>query len=165
MMAINIKDYLIDQADLDWQKMLAEWGELLPATFSIWLVNCFGDLIIVVEDGAVYHVDVAGGTVSRVANNRDHFAELIDISQNANNWLMIPLVHQCVAAGMLLQRGKCYGFKTPPLIGGEYVIGNVTTVDLAQNYGFLADLWSQTKDMPDMPDGTRVKLVFGPRPH
>jgi hypothetical protein len=62
---------------------------------------------------------------------------------------------------MSLQPGQCYGFKVAPLSGGEYEPGKVAPVDLGQNYAFLADIWPQTKDMPD---GTPVRLVFGPNP-
>jgi hypothetical protein len=34
-------------------------------------------------------------------------------------------------------------------------------VDLAQNYAFLADIWTQTRDLPH---GTPVRLVVGPNP-
>ncbi len=161
MTPINVNDYLIDHAGFDWQAMLTGWAELLPATFTLCLVNRFGDVFIVVDDGPVYLLDVACGTLSRVAESRDQFADLMDVPQNANNWLMIPLIDQCVASGMSLQPGKCYGFKIPPLLGGEYALGNFVTVDLPQNYAFLADFWSQTKNVPD---GTQVRLVIGEQP-
>jgi Domain of unknown function (DUF1851) len=47
------------------------------------------------------------------------------------------------------EAGQCYGFKVPPLFGGEYAPENIAPIDLAQNYAFLADIWSQTRDMPD----------------
>ena len=75
---------------------------------------------------------------------------------------MIPLVDQCVKLGMSLEVGQCYGFKVPPLFGGDYDPENIAPIDLAQNYAFLADIWSQTKDMPN---GTQVRLVIGPHPN
>jgi hypothetical protein len=156
--AVNAKDYLIDQAGFDWHSILAGWAEILPETFSIWLVNFFGDVFIIADDGAVHLLDIAGGTFSRVSNNRDQFATFIDVPENADNWLMIPLVDQCVELGILLEPGKCYGFKIPPLLGGLYEPGNVAVVDLVQNYAFLADIWSQTKNVPD---GTPVRLMIG----
>ena len=158
---MNINDYLIGQTGFDWQTMLAGWAEILPETFTIWLVNRFADVFINTEDGSVHCLDVAIGTLERVSDSREKFAELMDIPQNANNWLMIPLVDQCVKAGISLQPGQCYGFKVSPLFGGEYELGNVVRVDVVENYAFLADIRSQTKDMPD---GTPVRLVIGPNP-
>jgi hypothetical protein len=158
---VNVNDYLIDQAGFDWQAMLAGWADILPETFTMWLVNRFGDVFIIAEHGSVHHLDIAGRTLHRVADNRDQFADLIDVPQNANKWLMIPLVDQCVKLGMSLSQRQCHGFKIPPLLGGAYEPRNVAPVDLVENYAFLADIWSQTKDLPD---GSPVKLVIGPRP-
>ena len=53
---------------------------------------------------------------------------------------MIPLVDDCVAAGMTLAADQCYGFKIPPV-----------------HYGLLADIYKQTKDLPH---GTPLKAVI-----
>ena len=44
---MNVNDYLIDQARFDWQAMLAGWADILPETFTMWLVNRFGDVFII----------------------------------------------------------------------------------------------------------------------
>lgn len=159
---MNVNDYLIHHAGFDWPELLAGWAEILPETFAIWLVNSFGDVFIIADDGSVHRLDVAVGKLDRLANTRDQFADLIDVPPNANNWIMIPLVDQCVRLGMSLEAGQCYGFKVLPLFGGEYEPENIAPIDLAQNYAFLADIWSQTKEMPD---GTQVRLVIGPYPN
>jgi hypothetical protein len=35
------------------------------------------------------------------------------------------------------------------VLGGEYVADNVFSISLAEHYSFLADLYRQTKDLPD----------------
>ena len=45
-------------------------------------------------------------------------ARKIDEDDNANDWLMIPLVDRLVAAGVLLKPGECYSFLTPPSWAG-----------------------------------------------
>ena len=154
--AMNIKDYLIDQSGKDWQELLCGWAEILPPVFTIWLVNRFGDVILVTDDGSVHLLDIGGGRFERIADSKDHLADQADTDERANNWLLIPLVDQCLRAGLVLGPGKCYGYKIPPFLGGEYTVGNTAVIDLAENYSFLADLWQQTKELPD---GTRVKLV------
>ena len=81
---------------------------------------------------------------------------LIDLDDNSNNWLMIPLVDQCVAAGMVLNADQCYGFKMPPILGGEYSVDNIVPISLSEHYSFLADIYRQTKDLPD---GMKVRIV------
>ena len=85
------------------------------------------------------------------------FADQIDLGDNANNWLMIPLVDRCVAADIRLGPNQCYGFKIPPMLGGEYTVENVYPTDLSVNYSFIADIWRQTKDLPV---GTKVRIVI-----
>jgi hypothetical protein len=153
---MNIRDYLLDQSGNDWQELLCGWAEILPSVFTIWLVNRFGDVILVTEDGSVHLLDIGGGRFERIANSKELLAEQADAGDSARNWLLIPLVDRCVRTGLVLGEGQCYGYRIPPFLGGEYTVGNTVTMDLVENYGFLADLWQQTKELPD---GTRVRIV------
>ncbi len=158
---MDIDHYLIDQAGFDWQVLLQGWAEILPATFTIWLVTRFGDVFLISEDRSVQHLDVGLGRLQQVAKTREQFADLMDVPENADDWLMIPLVDQCVESGIALAPGQCYGFKTSPLFGGEYRPENVYSIDLAKYYSYLADIFLQTKDLQD---GTRVRLLVRPDP-
>src|SRR5262245_15565216 len=123
-MPVSVQDYLIDQQGIDWPHVTAAWGWLLPPAFTLWLVNRFCDLFIVPEDGSVQMLDVGAGSLTRLAANREEFCQKIDEDDNANDWLMIPLVDKMVLAGKVLQPGKCYGFIVPPLIGGRCEVEN-----------------------------------------
>ena len=127
------------------------------AKFHAWLVNRFGDAFVVLEeDGSVHMLDVGSGTFARVADNRSHFADLLDIDENGADWLLIRLVDACREAGMSLSASQCYGFKVPPVLGGDYEVANVEPTDLAVHYSFLANIYKQTKGLPD---GTPIKAV------
>jgi hypothetical protein len=153
---MNVHDYLIDRSGKDWSELLSAWSDALPASFSVWLVNRFGDVFATFEDGSVHMLDVGRGAVERMADNCDHFADQVDVGDNANNWLMIPPVDQCVAAGLTLADNQCYGFKIPPILGGQYSIENIEPTDLSVHYSLLADIFRQTKGLPD---GTRIRPV------
>ncbi|EGF93159.1 hypothetical protein ABI_16000 [Asticcacaulis biprosthecium C19] len=153
----DINDYLIDQAGKDWGDLLSGWRQALPGDFTLWMVNRFGDLILVFEDGTVHFLDVGMGQIGQIAESREHLFEVIDQGDNAANWLMMPLVDACRAAGMTLSPEQCYGYKTPPLLGGTYDLDNIELTDLSVHYALLADMWQQTKDLPE---GTRIKVVI-----
>jgi hypothetical protein len=153
---MDINDYLIPQAGKDWSVLLCGWREALPESFTLWMVNRFGDLFTVHDDGSVHMLDVGAGRLARLADNRDHFCSLVDVGDNANNWLMIPLVNECVAGGMILRPNQCYGYKVPPILGGEYHVSNVEPTDLSVHYSLLGDIYRQTKDLSD---GTRIRVV------
>jgi hypothetical protein len=55
-------------------------------------MNRFGDLFLVFEDGSINVLDVGGGTLTRVAESCDDFCAKVDEDDNANDWLMIPLI-------------------------------------------------------------------------
>jgi hypothetical protein len=60
LLTIKLTDYLIDQGGKDWAEMLRPWCPPLPTSFSVWMVNRFGDVFAVLEDGSVHLLDVAG---------------------------------------------------------------------------------------------------------
>jgi hypothetical protein len=152
---VSVHDYLIEQGNVDWSTALAGWSWLLPREFTLWLVNRFCDLFIVDKHEAIHMLDVGSGTLTRVAGSRDEFCCLIDEDNNANNWLMMPLVDQLVAADMLLQPGQCYGFKVPPVLGGQYQVGNCGVLPIADYLGAYGSIHDRLRGLPD---GAQVVL-------
>jgi hypothetical protein len=152
-MSANVHDYLIDHSGFDWPNLLKDWSWLLPRQVTVWLMNRFGDLFLVFDDGAVHMLEIGGGSLTKVAESRDDFCAKIDLDDNANNWLMIPLVDRLVDSGMRLAPGKCYHSKFPPIVGGDYTLENTAVVDIAEHYGFYGSVHEQLKDVPD---GTEV---------
>ena len=104
---MNINDYLIDQTGFDWQTLLSEWHWLLPPQFSVWLLTRAGDLFITVPDGSIHMLDVGAGELRQVAESRDGFCTKIDEPGVGNDWLMIPIVDELVASGVVLGPGQC----------------------------------------------------------
>lgn len=158
---MDLNDYMIDQGELDWSNLLSEWTWLLPSTFTPWIVNRLGDIIIANEDDTISFFDVGCGRFQRVADSREHLIRLIDEGENANNWLAIPLVNRLVENGVLLKPKTVYGFKVPPLLGGKYDLENFEVTDISVHYGFLGDLYGQMKDVPD---GSKVRVKIVNRP-
>ena len=144
---MDLNDYMIDQGELDWSNLLSEWTWLLPSTFTPWIVNRLGDIIIANEDDTISFFDVGCGRFQRVADSREHLIRLIDEGEN----------------GVLLKPKTVYGFKVPPLLGGKYDLENFEVTDISVHYGFLGDLYGQMKDVPD-GSKVRVKIVNRPGP-
>ena len=89
---MDIKNYIIDQSKIEWSEILRDWLWLIPNRLTVWIMNRFGDLFVVLEDGTVHMLDVGGGTLSKIAESREEFSRIIDECDNAKQWLMIPLV-------------------------------------------------------------------------
>lgn len=152
-----VTDYLLDQAETDWPKALASWSWLLPAEFTLWLVNRFADLFLVTADGSVHVLDVGVGTLARVAENREDFCNQMDDEAVARDRLLISLVDELTAAGVALGPGQCYGFRTLPVFsGGEYAVENCAPIAVWDYLGACGTIHEQIRDLPD---GARVQLA------
>ena len=150
-----VADYIIDHKGIDWPTILADWAWLLPEELTVWLMNRYGDLFFIFNDDSVHRLDLGAGTIEKLAENKEEFCCQIDEDDNANDWLMIPLVDRLVEAGKILQAGRCYSFIIPPILGGEYSVENTATLSIAEHYGVYASIYQQIKDQPA---GTKVRL-------
>lgn len=150
---MNIQDYLIDCSRFDWPKLAASWHWLLPPLFTTWMMNRFGDLFLKTEDGKIHRLALDDGSLEVLADSKDQFCDKLDQPGVANDWLMIPLVDSLVAVGKTLHEGQCYAFIQIPILGGDYVVENVTVRDVARQYAALGPIFEKLKDIPD---GTSV---------
>lgn len=152
---VDIKDYLISQDGINWRELIAKWAGRMPRDFTIWLVNRFGDLVVVLEDDSVHYMDFQLNELNPIADSKEDFFAKIEDPDNANDWLMMSLVDACVAEGKVLSAGKCYHFTIPTVLGGKYDVDNITTVSMKEHFDFLADLHEQIESLPD---GTPLQL-------
>jgi len=153
---MNIHDYLLDHADWKWPELLVQWTWLVPPTFTVWLVNRFGDLFIQFDDGSIHHLDVGAGSLRQVAGTRGRFCDLINDPEQANFFLMIPLVDDLAAAGRIVGPGECYSFHVAPAFQGTYTLDNLVVRPIADHYNIFGPLHMLTKDIPD---GTRIQFT------
>lgn len=154
-MAESIDDYLLDHDGVDWPEALGAWAWLVPDQFTIWLVTRFGDLIVIQDDGSVHRLDVVRGTFTRLADDREGFEERLNAEDNAEEWLSIALVDDMADAGKTLAPGECFGFETPPVLGGGFTVENAgprRIEEYLQSCGWIHE------QLRDIPDGEQVSL-------
>jgi hypothetical protein len=159
---VSLSDYIIDHHGIDWSSVLRDWSWLLPESagvgstaLTVWIMNRFGDLFIVLDDGTVHMLDVGIGTLKKVAENRDDFATRLDEGDNANQWLMMKLIDRLVDAGLTLREGQCYSYKQPPILGGDYTVENTCVLPISEHYSAYASIHDQIKHLPN---GTQVVI-------
>lgn len=150
---MNIKDYLIDCTNCDWQKMLAPWSWCLPGTFTTWMMNRFGDLFLITDDGKIHVLRLDNGRLHLLADSKDDFSEKMGDAETANDWLLIPLVDRLVSSGVSPGAGQCYAFVQIPILGGDYVVENVVVREVESQYLALGPIFAK---LDKLPDGTKV---------
>jgi len=153
---MNIEDYLIDHSGFAWTDLLDDWRWLVPSSAAVWLMNRFAELVLVLGDGSVSYLATSAGALRNIASSPQDLIVKIDKDENVREWLMMPLVDRCVAAGMTLAANQCYGFTHPPRLGGKHDIANVESADIA---GYLAFMGQVHRQIRDLPDGTPIKPV------
>ncbi|MFO1002841.1 MAG: DUF1851 domain-containing protein [Planctomycetaceae bacterium] len=176
---MDVNDYLIDHSKLDWQKMLSAWSWLLDdeAEIEPWLMNRFGDLFFLDEEGAVLWLNVTDGELSEVADNADEFFALLESSSdgsgdddaddavdfedegefedNADDWFLIGFVDEAVEDGLKPGPGECYGFKVLPVLGGDYSSENLYLSRVEEYWSFCGRVHAQ---IHGLPDGSEVEI-------
>jgi T6SS immunity protein Tdi1, C-terminal len=137
---MNLRDYLVDTAGKDWERLLAYWKPPLPAGFRLWLVNRLGEIIGTNEAGEVLRLEVGTARLERIAGSREEFARLIEVREHADAWLRVSLVDACREAGAQLGADECYGFRIPPPLLGRYEASNLVATRLDSHYSWLAHI-------------------------
>lgn len=151
-----MNQYLLPPLERDWSALLESWGWRLPDSFGVWLVNRFGDLFLILDDGSVALLDINAGTLTRIADHQDDFFEKLGQEDNARVWLYMPLVDALIAAGNNPDSAETiYAFAKPILLGGGFTADNVRLADLAEHLAFTGDLAEQ---LHGVPDGAEVEL-------
>jgi len=154
---MNLDDYILDTSQINWKDVLEEWYWLLPENFTVWLVNRFGDIFMIYPDDKIYLLEIDAGKISHVANSQDHFCTLIDQNENADDWLLIPLINKLVAQNVIPANNECYSLAVPTVLGGQYELSNIKTCDIEVYYAFNGQIHQQIKDLPE---GTKVQINF-----
>lgn len=132
---------------------LSSWSDILPAAPRILRTNLFGDVFLVDAAGAVHMLERAACTISQIAPSEEVFWR--KVHDDEEGWQLRPLVDDCRRAGKTLEDEQCYAFTTPPLLGGDYAAANIWVAPWREWFAFTADLFQQTKDLPD---GTSVRF-------
>lgn len=140
---MNLEEFLTESQGKDWHKLLGYWTSLMPGDASLWFVNRLGEIFFATADGAIHCLVVGAGKIERLSPNKESFARMLDIPENAETWLRIRLVEGCRRAGLKLGPDECYGFKVPPALLGLYEVANLVPTNIYSHYSWLSHLTKQ----------------------
>lgn len=116
-----------------------------------------GDVILLDKTEAVYLLDVAYGTIERVARNGPDFQRRMQEPTFALPLLRLTLVSELHALGIRTKDGECFAIAPPPSIGGEVRADHVRPVAFRVHLAFLGQL---AQGMKDLAVGQEFRVSF-----
>ncbi len=154
---LNMKNYFIPIELVDWQKVQAEWNWLVPPKSSLVLVTLFGDLFLETDDGTIMLLDLEDGTIEPYSRSIEELKNQLYEDPNIDELLYIPLVDELVNHGIKLNNSDCYHFIQPTVLGGEFKIENVATINVSERIAFCGDI---QKQIANLPVGAQVEIKW-----
>jgi hypothetical protein len=136
--------------------LLSDWRWLVGDEMHLFMVSSCGDMFLSDRQGRVFWLDSGTGQLQQIACSRAEFDTLRQQQQYADQWFMPQLVGDLMASGVQLGPGQCYGYKKPPILGGEITIDNFEPTDLSVHFGILGQIHRQVKDLPP---GTKISNI------
>lgn len=147
---------------LDVERLLAEWRWLCSKPMALIARNAYADVFLRDDSGEVYELDVAVGKLAKVADSETQFRELAATPEKRNEWSAEVDEQTAATRGLKPNANQCIGFSVP-LVFAQGGSPNDTpyVVDLYEHVSFLGNLHRQ---ISDVPDGGKGRLVIAPKP-
>ena len=147
---------------LDVERLLSNWRWLCPKPMALVAKNSFADLFLRNESGEIFRLDVAGGKLTKVAASEVQFCELAATPEKRREWFAEVRELAAAAQGLKPNATQCIGYNLPLVFAESCSPDNTQyVVDLYEHVAFFGDLHKQ---ISDVPDGGRVRLVIAPKP-
>ena len=126
-------------------------------------MTAFGDWFLLDDDGSVHFLDLVAGKLSKAAETGDEFRRTMKLPEKLDEWFMAGLVESLLECGMVLGPGECYGYKLPPIVGGQLEVENIEPTDIVIHQSLLSQIHEQTRNLPE---GTKINkfLIDGEEP-
>ncbi len=158
-MRITWNELTVSPDGVDLEGLLTEWRWLVDESFHPVVISALGDLFLRHDDdGSIFWLDAGWGRLTRVARSADEFKQIMVQPDNAAVWFVPQLVGDILTQGKLLKPGQCFGYKVPPVLGGETEPGNLEPTDLDVHFGILGQIHRQVKDLPSGTPIGEIKI-------
>jgi hypothetical protein len=157
-MELTLEDLTIDLNKIDVADILSCWSWALADVDmdTVFIVSCLGDIFFIGEDKGVYWLQCDCGDLSKIAEDRDEFADKLSDCEYYENIFLPELVIQLKNAGKTLKENQIYSYKVMPVLGGEYSVDNIEPIDISVHFSLSGQICEQIKDLPNE---TEVNIV------
>lgn len=140
------------------QAIRDDWSWAMPPPQRVCDVNKFGNVLVLVEDGSVWHICPEDLEATEVAGDLAELESVRSDPEFQEDWAMTVLVEQAEAQFGAQPEGRCFCLKIPGVLGGEYSIENMATNSVPELVSFAGHVGKQIEDLPD---GAQIRFDFG----
>ncbi|MGB0850483.1 MAG: T6SS immunity protein Tdi1 domain-containing protein [Bacteroidia bacterium] len=155
-MKITWNDLKVDFNHIDQNRLTESWNWLIGTDKKPILISSLGDLFLADKNGICYWLNVGEGILEKVADSTDEFKAKLKDNEQVNEWFLIGLIEKLKESGLQLTDKHLYGYKTLPVLGGEYEPENFELTDIEVHFELSGQIQKQIKDLPD---GTKVNIT------
>jgi len=157
MAPITVEDLTVDFRHADRAALLSDWEWLIGAGRLPILITSLGHAFVQdVGDGTVHRLDTAFGELEQVAASPDELTGLLGDREFVIERLDAQLYGDLRAAGLELEPGQVFSFRTPPALGGEVAVENFEATDLEVHFSIMGQIHRQ---IADLPEGTPIPQI------
>lgn len=160
-MSLSLKELTLNISEINTDDILSCWQWAIEDMVAITLISSLGDIFFIGKDNCVHWLQCDCGTLTMVANDIQHFKELLQDDEYIDNWFLPNLVKKLIEAGKVLKENQVYSYTIIPAIGGAYSLDNIEPTDISVHFALSGQICQQIKDLPD---GTSVKIVLKNKP-
>jgi hypothetical protein len=154
-MDLLLDDLTINISNINQSDLVNSWLWLIPDLKQILLISKMGDMFLSANNGHVYWLSTDDGSLTKIADSKAGFEQMLADDANIDNWFLPSLVGKLLASNKFLGKNEIYSFKKLPIIGGEYSVDNIDPADINVHFTLTGIIHEQIKDLPD---GTKVQI-------
>ena len=154
-MKITWEDLQIDFSNINSENLLESWNWLIGNDKEPILISSIGDVFLQDKTGICYWLNVGEGIIEKIAESPSEFKSKLTDKEIVEEWFLVKLVAELKKTGMELIKNKLYGYKTIPILGGEYKPENFELTDIEVHFELCGIIHQQIKDLPD---GTKINI-------
>ena len=134
---------------------LASWRWKVGEASAVVALSLSGDIFYKDSSGHVHWLDTGAGTSEHLASSPSEFWTILANPDRAAELLLQPVVESFLQTYGPLPPGKCLGYRTLPVFGGDYSGANRVPLSTSEHFMFTGEVHQQIKDLPD---GSQVKF-------
>lgn len=134
---------------------LESWTWLPIAGKQPVLATVFGDVFLHDADG-FWFLDAAGGQLEKLCSTKEELKAILSSPEGQDRYLLAGLAEAAETKGLQLQPSEVFDFTKPPVLGGQFEVGNLAPKDFVVTINIAGQIHDQVRNLPP---GTKISNI------